>query len=115
MMREYIKHILKEETQPEGIDKKLLNFLMRRIKITERNLGEFEKFEPIKVILYSFEGYPGYGFTSYESKKNMEKKIILFLYEHDITDYLYGMDERDPKRIEITKTVRYFLNRILNS
>jgi hypothetical protein len=25
------------------------------------------------------------------------------------------MDERDPKRIAITKTVRYFLNRILNS
>jgi hypothetical protein len=112
-MREYIKHILKEETQPEGIDKKLLNFLMRRIKVTKRDLGNFG--DPMIVTLYSFEGYPGYGFTSYESKKNMEKKIIEFLYEHDITDYLYQMDERDPKRITITKTIRHFLNHILNS
>jgi len=112
-MKELIKHIIKEETQPEGIDKKLLNFLMRRIKITKRDLGNFG--DPMIVTLYSFEGYPGYGFTSYESKKNMEKKIIEFLYEHDITDYLYDMDERDTKRIVIIKTIRHFLNHILNS
>jgi hypothetical protein len=115
-MRERIKHILKEETQPEGIDKKLLNFLMRRIKVTERDLGgNWGDIKPLKVKEYKFEGYPGYGFTSYESKKNMERKIVEFLYEHDITDYLYQMDERDPKRITIIKTIRYFLNHILNS
>jgi hypothetical protein len=44
----------------------------------------------------------------------METKIIGMLYENDITDYIYDMDEQNPKRVKIVKTVRKFLNFILS-
>jgi hypothetical protein len=40
-------------------------------------------------------------------------KIIRMLYEQDIIEYLYDMDEQDPKRIKIIKTIRRFLNHTL--
>jgi len=114
-MRELIRHILKEEPQLDEIDKKLFNFLIRRLKVEERNLsGYWEDFKPIKIKEYSFEGVPGYGFTDYYSKKEMEKTIIDMFWENDVIDfYPYELDERDPKRIKIIKTIRRFLNHTL--
>jgi hypothetical protein len=101
--------------QHEDIDHKLFNFLLRRIKIIERELGgNWEDTEPLKVKEYRFEGLPGYGFTGYMSKKDMEKSIITMLYENDIKDYIYDMDERNPERVKIVKTIRKFLNFMLS-
>lgn len=87
---------------------------MRRIKIIERELGlHWYGIEPLKVKEYRFEGFPGYGFTGYMSKKDMEKSIITMLYENDITDYIYEMDVHDPERKKIIKTIRKFLNFVL--
>ena len=49
----------------------------------------------------------------FQNKKEMETKIIEMLYENDIIDYIYDMDERNPERMKIVKTVRNFLNFIL--
>ena len=101
--------------QHEDIDHKLFNFLLRRIKIIERELGgNWGDMEPLKVKEYRFEGFPGYGFTGYMSKKDMEKSIITMLYENDIKDYVYDMDERNPERVKIVKTIRKFLNFMLS-
>jgi hypothetical protein len=102
-------------SQHDDIDPKIFNFLMRRIKIIERELGSnnWEDTEPLKVKEYRFEGFPGYGFTGYMSKKDMEKSIIIMLYENDVTDYIYDMNENDPERKKIIKTIRKFLNFIL--
>jgi hypothetical protein len=48
------------------------------------------------------------------SKKDMEKSIITMLYENDIKDYIYDMDERNPERVKIVKTIRKFLNFMLS-
>ena len=102
-------------SQHEDIDSKLFHFLMRRIKIIERELGgNWGDMEPLKVKEYRFEGFPGYGFTGYMSKKDMEKSIITMLYENDIKDYIYDMDERNPERVKIVKTIRKFLNFMLS-
>lgn len=104
-------------SQHEEIDSRLFNFLARRLKIQERTLdGNYgDGFEPLTVIEYSFEGVPGYGFTGYNSKKEMERKILNMLDENDIIDsHLYWLDERDPKRVKIVKTIRKFLNFILS-
>jgi hypothetical protein len=102
-------------SQHEDIDSKLFHFLMRRIKIIERELGgNWGDMEPLKVKEYRFEGFPGYGFTGYMSKKDMEKSIITMLYENDIKDYVYDMDERNPERVKIVKTIRKFLNFMLS-
>jgi hypothetical protein len=101
-------------SQHDEIDRKLLIFLMRRIKIEKRKLGgNWGDIEPLEVTEYTFEGHPSYGFTSYDSKKTMENKIIRMLFENDIIEDVYDMDERDPERVKIVKTVRNFLNFIL--
>jgi len=102
-------------SQHEGIDSKLFYFLMRRLKVSERELGgNWGDIEPLKVKEYRFEGFPGFGFTGYMSKKDMEKSIITMLYENDITDYVYDMDEQNPERVKIVKTIRKFLNFMLS-
>jgi hypothetical protein len=101
-------------SQHDDIDPKIFNFLMRRIKIIEREVGVgFGDIEQLKVNEYRFYGYPGYGFSSYDSKRLMESKIIEMLYENDITDYIYDMNEQNPERQKIIKTIRKFLNFIL--
>ena len=101
-------------SQHDDIDQKILNFLIRRIKVEEKDLGTdwFDK-KQLKVTEYSFDGLPGYGFNSYVSKKRMETKILDMLYEQDMIGYLYGMDENDPERKKIIKTIRKFLNFVL--
>ena len=81
-------------TQYDEIDRNLFNFLIRRIKIEKRKLGgNWGDIEPLEVTEYTFEGHPGFGFTSYDSKKTMENKIIKMLFENDMIDYIYDMDE----------------------
>jgi hypothetical protein len=101
-------------SQHDDIDQKILNFLIRRIKVEEKDLGTdwFDK-KQLKVTEYSFDGLPGYGFNSYVSKKRMETKILDMLYHQDMIGYLYGMDENDPERKKIIKTIRKFLNFVL--
>ena len=36
------------------------------------------------------------------------------LSENDITDYIYDMDEQNPERVKIVKTIRKFLNFMLS-
>jgi len=98
-------------SQHEDIDSKLFYFLMRRLKVSERELGGYE---PLKIKEYKFEGFPGYGFTDYVPKKRMETKIIEMLSENNITDYIYDMDEQNPERVKIVKTIRKFLNFMLS-
>jgi hypothetical protein len=100
--------------QHDEVDPKLFNFLLRRIKIEEKDLGT-DWFDNRRILVneYRFDGLPGYGFNSYDSKKTMESKIIEMLYENDITDYIYDMVEQNPERQKIIKTIRKFLNFIL--
>lgn len=99
-------------SQHEEIDQSLFNFLLRRIKKNKRNISRDS--EDLNIIEYTFEGLPGYGFTNYVPKKRMETKIIEMLSENDITDYIYDMDEQNPERIKIVKTIRKFLNFMLS-
>jgi hypothetical protein len=116
-MRELIRHILKEQPQLDEIDKKLYNFLIRRLKKETIQMGGSDygfDFEPISFDSYTFEGLSGWGFNTYKSKKYIEKQIIDMLWEYDIIDsHPYELDERDPKRVKIIKTIRHFLNHIL--
>ena len=104
-------------SQHEEIDSRLFNFLLRRIKINERNLGGNygDEFEPLIVIEYTFEGYPGYGFNTFHTKREMERFVVDMLWENDIIDFdPYDLKEQDPKRVKIIKTVRKFLNFMLS-
>ena len=119
MKRYFILENEKEDisTQHEEIDRSLMNFLIRRIKVQQREInGGWEDVKPFKIIEYTFEGLPGYGFSNYNTKKDMERKIIEMLYENDkIGEEVYEFkNELDVNRQKIVKTIRKFLNFILS-
>ena len=95
----------------DDIDRKLMNLLLRRVSVNETKIGDDEY--PINIIEIRFANFPGYGFTTFISKKEMERSIFTMLYENDIVEDIDEMDERNPERVKIVKTIRQFLNFIL--
>ncbi len=104
-------------SQHEEIDSRLYNFLLRRFNKNEQKLGgDWGEFEPLRVIQYSFDGLSDGSFTSYHTKKEMEKRIVDMLYENDIIDFWpYDLDEKNPERIKLIKTIRMFLKFVLKN
>ena len=104
-------------SQHEEIDRSLYNFLLRRIKIEKKDLGtDWFDNKKLEVTEYTFEGLPGYGFSNFiSSKGDIENRIFDMLYDNNIIDvWPYSLDQRDPKRIKLVKTVRNFLNFVLS-
>lgn len=99
-------------SQHEEFDSRILNFLMRRIKIEE---PKYDILPPIKVVTYSFGGYPDYGFNSFMTKYQIESRIISLLIDNDIVDIdLYADNNKlNPEIQKIIRTIRRFLNIIL--
>lgn len=136
----------------EEFDSNILFFLLRRIKIDEKELtsfldnqkeikrlkSEIEKLEkeeqteenktkleklkkelklllPLKVTEYSFEGFPGYGFNSYRTKKVMINNILSLLVEKTdlISDEFFELPNQNPEKQKVIKTIRKFLNNVL--
>lgn len=104
--------------QHEDIDRELFNFLLRRVKIEEKDLGT-DWFDNRRILVneYRFDGFPGYGFNSFDNKPTMEYKIIEMLVEN--TDYVGDwyfnntQNGNNPERQKFIKTIRKFLNLIL--
>jgi hypothetical protein len=105
-------------SQHEEIDSSLFNFLMRRIKINKRDLGsDWFDDKKLTVTEYTFEGFPGYGFNTFNNRKQMEYKIVEMLVEETdiVGEWFFGPHNvNDPKRQKFIKTIRNFLNFILS-
>lgn len=102
-------------SQNEEFDSRILNFLIRRITITERKLGgDFGDFEPLSVTEYTFDGFPGYGFNSYQAKSYWTRQVIELLEEVEIIpeNWPGSLGEKDPERQKIIKTIRKFIKTI---
>jgi hypothetical protein len=98
------------------LDRNVFNFLIRRIKKETKKFNtDYDVLEPFELTEYTFEGLPEYGFNSfYNSKKDLELKLCKMLYEIGVVDFwIYDLEPQDPKRIKLIKTVRQFLNNIL--
>lgn len=99
-------------TQHDEIDRKILNFLLRRVNVTDKKIGDDEY--PINFKEVRFESLPGFGFTTFISRKDMEKSIIEMLEEKEVINLgEYNPNVLDTNRQKIIKTIRYFLNFIL--
>jgi hypothetical protein len=115
--------ILNEEEKNEissqdgEIDSRIFNFLMRRIQKNKRNLGNNEFDDDIfEVTEYTFEGFPRFGFNTFNNKKQIERKIIEMLVEETdlVGDWFFGPENvNNPERQKFMRTIRKFLNFIL--
>jgi len=105
-------------SQHEEIDSRTFNFLIRRIQKNKRNLGNNEFDDDIfEVTEYTFEGFPGHGFNSFNNKKQIERKIIEMLVEETdlVGDWFFGPENvNNPKRQKFMRTIRKFLNVLLS-
>ena len=98
--------------QHDNIDRKILNFLLRRVSVNDKQIGGDEY--PINFKEVRFESLPGFGFTTFISRKDMEKSIIEMLEEKEVINLgEYNPNVLDTDRQKIIKTIRYFLNFIL--
>lgn len=103
-------------SQHEEFDSRILNFLMRRIKVEERKIGgNWGDIEPLTTTEYTFEGFPGYGFTSYQARPYWTKQILELLEEAEIIPENWHGNPRvkESERQKIIKTVRKFIKNIL--
>ena len=92
-----------------------MNFLIRRIKVEKRKLGDYTDFEPLQVTEYTFDGFPGYGFNSYQARSYWTRQILDLLEEGGIIPENWSGDlgGKDPERQKIIRTVRKFIKTIL--
>lgn len=111
--RKNIRKILLEEL--ETFDSSLFNFLMRRVKIEEIDLGTdwFDQ-KQLKMISYKFEGFPDSSFNSFLSKQQATQKILTLLIDNGLIDdsIIFRGNSLDPKHQKIIRTIRKFLEHI---
>lgn len=101
-------------SQHDDIDRSLMNYLLRRVKVEDRNIGDDD--HPINVKEVSFEGTPGYGFNSFLNRKEMQKRVLNFLEETEKVsdeDVIYYSGEFNKDRQKTMRTIRAFLNFII--
>ena len=105
-------------SQNEEFDSSIFNFLIRRVQKNKRNLGgDFGDFEPLSVTEYTFDGFPGFCFNTFNSKKQMEYKIVEMLVEETdmVGDWFFGPENvNNPERQKFMRTIRKFLNFMLS-
>ncbi len=107
-MKEFIKHILKEET--EEIDQNVYNFLRRRYEINELNIDDNIKYKEI----YFMVGDEYYGVSMWDNKKRQVRVILNMLNENNVIDPINNFaNENDPYRQKIVRTIKKFLYEVM--
>jgi hypothetical protein len=106
----------------EDIDRKLMNFLLRRHSIEEKTLPRSTFFDPDDDDLpplswkeVHFVDFPRSSLSSYMSRKDMEWRLLNMLEDAEKlnTDDFRGNRGFDADRQKKMKTIRAFLNFVL--
>jgi len=107
-MRELIRHILKEET--EDIDKKVMNFLMRRYKVEEINIDDEIR---LKRIHFKVDD-DYYNIGTFDNKKRQVGLILNMLEDNNVTKPIDNFsNENNPYRQKVVRTIKKFLSQVM--
>lgn len=98
----------------EDPTQKILNFLRRRYKVEETNLGDWGE-DPVIIKQISFDvNGQRYSISNFQNKKEQIKNIVDMLTEHNVIEpidpYRRELDPYAQKVIRATKT---FLNQVM--
>lgn len=97
----------------EEIDRKLMNFLLRRYSVEEKTIGEDD--DAIKWVEVNFVDFPMYGFNTFMNRKDMEWRILNMLEDAEklnADEFRYNR-QLDKNKQKTIKTIRAFLNFVL--
>jgi hypothetical protein len=106
-MKELIKNIIKEET--EELDKNVWAFLIRRYEINEVNIDNNIRFKEI----YFKVGDEYYGVSMWDNKKRQIRIIMNMLEENNIIEPFNNLNELNPERQKIVRTIKKFLYEVM--
>jgi hypothetical protein len=107
-MRKLIRHILKEET--EDIDKKVMNFLMRRYSVEEINIDDEIR---LKRIHFKVDD-DYYNIGTFDNKKRQVRLILNMLEDNNVTEPIDNFsNENNPYRQKVIRTIKMFLSKVM--
>ena len=97
----------------EDPTQKILNFLSRRYKVEDIDLGW--EGNPIKFKTIKFDVYgEKYGFTTFENKREQIRKIVDMLIIYNIIEPIDPYERQlDPYTQKVIKAVKLFINQVM--
>lgn len=97
----------------EDPTKKILNFLLRRYKVEEKDLGWEDNPILLKTIIFKVDG-ERYGISKFQNKKEQIADIIYMLINHEVIKQIdpYGR-QLDPYAQKVIRAVRQFITQVM--
>ena len=92
---------------------KILNFLLRRYKVEERNLGDEQDPIIFKTIFFNVNGET-YSISTFQNKQEQRMVIIKMLIERDVIEP-FNFYERhlDPYAQKVIRAIKTFINQVM--
>jgi hypothetical protein len=97
----------------EDPTQKILNFLLRRYKVEEKDLGWEDNPILLKTITFIVDG-ERYGISKFQNKKEQIADIVYMLMNHEVIEQIdpYGR-QLDPYTQKVIRAVKLFLNQVM--
>ena len=97
----------------EDPTQKILNFLLRRYKVEETNLGDEQDPIIFKTIFFDVNGEK-YSISTFQNKQEQRMTIIKMLIEHDVIEP-FNFYERhlDPYAQKVIRAIKTFINQVM--
>lgn len=100
------------ETDPT---QKILNFLLRRYKIDEVDLGWTDNPIKLKMIKFDIDG-ERYSISTFENKRQQIAKILDMLTIHNVIDDIDSNEGKlDPYTQKVVRAVKQFINQVMDN
>jgi len=108
---------LKENTiikeNKEDPTQKILNFLLRRYKIDEVDLGWADHPIKLKMIKFDIDG-ERYSISTFENKRQQIVKILDILTTHNVIDNIDSNDRKlDTYTQKVIRAIKQFINQVM--
>ena len=97
----------------EDPTQKILNFLLRRYKVEETNLGDWREVAILKQISFDANGQR-YSISNFQNKKDQIKNIVDMLTEHNVIEPIDPYRrELDPYAQKVIRVIKTFINQVM--
>lgn len=97
----------------EDPTQKILNFLRRRYKVEETNLGDEQDPIIFKTIFFNVNGET-YSISTFQNKQEQRMVIIKMLIEHDVIEpFNFYERQLDPYAQKVIRTIKTFINQVM--